>query len=52
VSGLDDYLGQMNNNFYRINLPEPVGFMGFVILKITAQYDQAINLFQATLKSY
>jgi hypothetical protein len=52
VSGLDDYLGQMNNNFYRINLPEPVGFMDFVILKITAQYDQAINLFQATLKSY
>jgi len=52
VSGLSDYLGQMNNNFYRIDLPQPLGFMDFVILKITSQYEQVLKLFQATLKSY
>lgn len=52
VSGLSDYLGQLSNNFYRIDLPQPLGFMDFVILKVTSQYAQVIRLYQATLKSY
>ncbi|MDD5646767.1 MAG: hypothetical protein PHW86_06315 [Candidatus Bipolaricaulis sp.] len=52
VSGLSDYMGQMADTFYRINLPYSVGFMDFVILKITSEYEQPINLFQATFKNY
>jgi hypothetical protein len=52
VSGLDDYLGQMADTYFRINLPQSVGFMDFVILKITSANDQAIKLFQATFKYY
>jgi len=52
VSGLDDYLGQLADTYFRINLPQSVGFMDFVILKITSANDQAIKLFQATFKYY
>ena len=52
VSGLDNYLGQLANTYYRINLPQSVGFMDFVILKITSSNDQAIKLFSAELKKY
>lgn len=52
VSGLDDYLGQLADTYFRINLPQSVGFMDFVILKITSTNDQAIKLFQATFKYY
>lgn len=52
VSGLDDYLGQLADTYFRINLPQSVGFMDFVILKITSTNDQAIKLYQATFKYY
>jgi hypothetical protein len=52
VQGLTDYLGQLNNNFYRINLPVAVGYLDFVILKLTADYDQSIRLYQATFANY
>lgn len=52
VSGLDNYLGQLADTYFRINLPQSVGFMDFVILKITSTNDQAIKLYQATFKNY
>jgi len=52
VSGLDDYMGQLADTYFRINLPQSVGFMDFVILKITSTNDQAIKLFQAMFKYY
>lgn len=52
VSGLDDYLGQLADTYFRINLPQSVGFMDFVILKITSTNDQSIKLFQAMFKYY
>jgi hypothetical protein len=52
VSGLDDYLGQLADTYFRINLPQSVGFMDFVILKITSTNDQAIKLYQAMFKYY
>ena len=52
VSGLDNYMGQLADTYFRINLPQSVGFMDFVILKITSSNDQAIKLYQATFKNY
>ncbi|MCX6094124.1 MAG: hypothetical protein NTY63_04775 [Candidatus Bipolaricaulota bacterium] len=52
VSGLDNYLGQMADTYFRINLPQSVGFMDYVVLKITSSNDQAIKLYQATFKNY
>jgi hypothetical protein len=52
VSGLDNYLGQLADTYFRINLPQSVGFMDFVILKITSTNDQSIKLFQAMFKYY
>ncbi len=52
VEGLSSYLGQLNNNYYRIDLSESVGYMDFVILKLTSDYDQPIRLYQAMFGNY
>ena len=51
VSGLSDYLAQLADTYYRIDLPQPVGFMDFVILKITSENDQVIKLYSAEFKN-
>ncbi|MEW5826890.1 MAG: hypothetical protein AB1778_08695 [Candidatus Bipolaricaulota bacterium] len=47
ATGLTDYLAQMANNFYRINLPVEVGYLDFVIVKLAARRAQPIALYQA-----
>jgi hypothetical protein len=50
ATGISDYVGQLTDTIYVINLPVPLGYMDFAIVKLTAENDQFIKLYDVELQ--